>query len=149
MNFKILRALLITLTFAPIFFSNPLHAQTTLVGTGRLNNGIIEYTEVFEYDFVDLKPEFPGGGQSLINYINSNRQYPKEAYEVGIQGRVTCSFIVNTDGKISHIKVLRGVEPSLNSEAIRLIVEMPDWIPGQINGQKVPVRVVCAIPFRK
>lgn len=149
MNFKFLRALLITLAIAPAFYPNLMDAQTTLVSTGRMNNGIIEYTEVFEYDFVDQKPEFPGGGQSLINYINSNRQYPKEAYEIGIQGRVTCSFIVNVDGKLSHIKILRGVEPSLNSEAIRLICEMPDWMPGQIKGHKVPVRVVCAIPFRK
>lgn len=149
MNSKLIRALILTLIIAPTFFSNPTLAQISLVNTGRMNNGIIEYTEVFEYDFVDVKPEFPGGGQSLINYINTNRQYPKNAYEVGIQGRVTCSFIVNIDGKLSHIKVLRGVEPSLNSEAIRLICEMPDWTPGQINGHKVPVRVICSIPFRK
>lgn len=146
MRLKLLAVLIFIST--SIFFSIVSKGQTSRVSIGRVN-GSIEYTEVFEYDYVDLKPEFPGGGQSLLNYINKNRQYPKEAYDEGIQGRVTCSFIVNTDGKLSHIHVLRGVEPSLNSEAVRIISEMPEWIPGEINGHPVPVRVVCAIPFRK
>ena len=124
-------------------------AQTCLVNSGTLNNGITIYTEVFEYDYVDVKPEFPGGGTSLVNFINSNRKYPKEAYDLGIQGKVTCSFVVNIDGKLSHLNVLRGVEPSLNNEALRIISEMPEWTPGFIHGEPVPVRVICNIPFRK
>ncbi|MCH5239403.1 MAG: energy transducer TonB [Muribaculaceae bacterium] len=117
--------------------------------TARMANGGPVYTEVFEYDYVDVKPEFPGGGKSLINFVNSNRNYPALAYQMGIEGRVTCAFVVNPDGKISNIQLLRGVEPSLNQEAIRIISLMPQWKPGKINDTPVPVRVVCCIPFRK
>ena len=147
MNKYSLTVLILSIT--SLFFHNQLNAQTFRVSNGSMVNGFIEYTEVFEYDYVDLKPEVPGGGRSLINFINSNRKYPEQAYREGIQGRVTCSFIVNVDGKLSHIRVLRGVEPSLNDEAVRIISEMPEWTPGQINGHNVPVRVVCAIPFRR
>ena len=81
--------------------------------------------------------------------INSNRQYPTDAYERGIEGRVTCSFVVNIDGNISHIRVIRGCDKSLNEEAIRLLSEMPSWLPGRHLSQSVPVRVVHSIPFRK
>lgn len=136
--------LVIAMTLTPELFS-----QTCLVRTATMDNGGAVYTEVFEYDYVDEKPEFPGGGTSLINFINSNREYPTEAYNSGIQGRVTCAFIVHPDGKLSHIQVLRGVEKSLNNEAMRIISMMPPWQPGKINNQAVPVRVVCCIPFRK
>lgn len=124
-------------------------SQTCKVKTATLDNGCAVYTEVFEYDYVDEKPQFPGGSNSLIKFINSTREYPQEAYEAGIEGRVTCAFIVHSDGKISHIKVLRGVENSLNQEAIRIISKMPYWTPGKIADQPVPVRVVTCIPFRK
>ncbi|MDE7419983.1 MAG: energy transducer TonB, partial [Muribaculaceae bacterium] len=71
------------------------------------------------------------------------------AYENGIEGRVTCSFVVNANGNISHIKVIKGCNKSLNAEAIRLLAEMPNWLPGRQATQCVPVRVVHCIPFRK
>lgn len=129
-------------------FTELLSAQTIIIRNNVADNGPA-YTEVYEYDYVDEKPQFPGGANSLINFINSNRQYPKDAYETGLEGRVTCAFIVHEDGKISHIKVLRGVETSLNQEAMRIISLMPDWKPGKINNRSVPVRVVQCIPFRK
>ena len=132
-----------------LFFSGTALAQTCRVNTGKQNNGCLLYTEVYEYDYVDQKPEFPGGGQSLLNYINDNRNYPEDAYNNGVEGRVTCSFVVNPNGKISNVTVLRGVENTLNNEAIRIISSMPCWSPGKINDKAVPVRVVCAIPFRK
>ena len=124
-------------------------AQTCRVNSGVNSDGQISYMEVFEYDFVEEKPMFPGGGTELVNFINKNRRYPAEAYSMGIEGRVTCSFVVNNDGTISHIGIIRGVEPSLNKEAIRIISKMPHWSPGKIGGNAVPVRVICAIPFRK
>lgn len=129
--------------------NNQLYSQTCRIKTATLNNGGAVYTEVYEYDYVDVKPEFPGDGNSLVSFINATRVYPQEAYENGIQGRVTCSFVVEPDGKVSHIKVLRGVEPSLNKEAVRIISMMPEWVPGKIGEHAVPVRVVCCIPFRK
>lgn len=124
-------------------------AQTYRVASGMSAQGNVTYKEVFEFDYVDVKPEFPGGGSSLISYINSNRRYPADAYSRGIEGRVTCSFVVNADGKVSNITVVRGVEPSLNREAIRLLSQMPSWSPGKIKNHNVPVRVICAVPFRK
>lgn len=124
-------------------------AQTCRVTSGMSADGNITYKEVFEFDYVEIKPEFPGGRGSLMEYINSNRRYPAEAYAHGIEGRVTCSFVVNSDGKISNVSVIRGVEPSLNREAIRLISKMPQWLPGKIDNHPVPVRVIYAVPFRK
>ncbi len=124
-------------------------AQTCRVNSGYSANGCVNYLEVYEFDYVEVKPEFPGGGQSLVNFINDHRRYPAEAYARGAEGRVTCSFVVNTDGSVSNIKVIKGVENSLNNEAIRILSKMPAWSPGKIEDQPVPVRVICAVPFRK
>ncbi len=124
-------------------------AQTCRIKSGVSADGHISYIEVFEYDFVEEKPVFPGGGTELVNFINKNRRYPAEAYSMGIEGRVTCSFVVNCDGSISNVSIIRGVEPTLNKEAMRIISKMPNWSPGKIEGNAVPVRVICAVPFRK
>lgn len=126
-----------------------LSAQTCRITSGVNADGVITYKEVYEFDYVDVKPQFPGGGSALLSYINEHRRYPAEAYANGVEGRVTCAFVVNTDGKISDVSVLRGVEKTLNREAIRILSKMPDWKPGKIEGQSVPVRVICAVPFRK
>lgn len=124
-------------------------AQTCRVSIGNTSDGLQAYKEVFEYDYVEVKPSFPGGNEALLEYINKNRQYPPEAYERGIEGRVTCSFVVNTNGNISHIRVIKGCNKSLNAEAIRLLAQMPNWLPGRQSAHCVPVRVVHSIPFRK
>lgn len=129
-------------------FSSAL-AQTCRVSSGYCADGTQTYKEVFEYDYVEVKPSFPGGNEALLDYINKNRQYPAEAYARGIEGRVTCSFVVNSNGNISNIKVIRGCHKSLNQEALRLLSEMPDWLPGRHLAHNVPVRVVHSIPFRK
>lgn len=127
----------------------PMSAQTCRVGIGMSENGVQNYIEVFEYDYVSEKPSFPGGESKLTEFINKNRNYPKEAYDKGIQGRVTCSFVVNADGSVSNINVVRSVSVSLNEEAVRIFKKMPCWHPGRINGQAVPVRVIRSVPFRK
>lgn len=124
-------------------------AQTCKVNCGVNHEGCLKYKEVYEYDYVTEKPSFPGGETKFVRYINKTREYPKEAYEKGIEGRVICSFVVNSDGSISNIQILRGVERSLNNEAVRIISKMPDWVPGKIDGQNVPVRVIHPIVFRK
>ena len=130
-------------------FWQGLSSQTCRVSVGQCANGISSYIEVYEYDYVDIKPEFPGGSSSMLSYVNEHRNYPSEAYASGIEGRVTCSFVVNQDGTITNICVIKGVEDSLNEEAVRLLSEMPNWSPGSIKGQQVPVRVVYCVPFRK
>ena len=107
------------------------------------------YIEVYEFDYVDIQPQFPGGERGLINFINKTREYPYHAYKKHIQGRVLCSFIVGTDGRVSDIRVIRGAgDESLNREAIRVIGEMPKWSVGKVGGHAVPVRVVLPIAFR-
>ena len=107
------------------------------------------YMEVYEFDYVDVQPEFPGGERGLINFINKTREYPYQAYKKHIQGRVLCSFIVGTDGKVSDVRVIRGAgDESLNREAIRVIGEMPKWSVGKVANRAVPVRVVIPIAFR-
>lgn len=124
-------------------------AQKCRVSSGVTSDGHRSFKEVYEFDYVEEKPEFPGGGTSLVNYINEHRRYPAKAYAIGIEGRVTCSFVVNADGTVSNVTVIRGVEPSLNREAVRILSSMPQWSPGKLEGQTVPVRVICAVPFRK
>ena len=107
------------------------------------------YVEVYEFDYVDIQPQFPGGERGLINFINKTREYPYHAYKNHIQGRVLCSFVVGTDGRVSDVKVIRGAgDESLNREAIRVIGEMPKWSVGKVGGRAVPVRVVLPIAFR-
>lgn len=124
-------------------------AQTCRISIGSSSDGMPAYLEVFEYDYVEVKPSFPGGHEALLDYINKNRQYPADAYEQGIEGRVTCSFVVNSNGNISNIRVIKGCHRSLNMEAMRLLAQMPDWLPGRHLSHCVPVRVVHCIPFRK
>lgn len=105
--------------------------------------------EAFLSDAVDESPRFPGGESELIKFINNNRRYPIEAYNAGIEGRVLCSFIVAPDGSIVNPEIIRGVEESLNREALRIISRMPRWNAGKIDGINVPVYYILAIPFRR
>ena len=100
------------------------------------------------YDIVDQMPSFPGGQTSLFTYISQNIKYPVVAEENGVQGRVICTFVVEHDGSITNVKVIRGVDPSLDWEAIRLIKNMPKWIPGKKGGKAVRVKYTIPITFR-
>ena len=143
---KLLRlSLLVSLTLMSVL---PLVAQVRHVTT--VNPATKHsYVEVYEFDYVDIQPQFPGGERGLINFINKTREYPYHAYKNHIQGRVLCSFVVGTDGRVSDVKVIRGAgDESLNREAIRVIGEMPKWSVGKVGGRPVPVRVVLPIAFR-
>ncbi|MDE6810919.1 MAG: energy transducer TonB [Muribaculaceae bacterium] len=131
-----------------LLLSAAVYSQTCRVAMNSIN-GQQSYMEVYEYDYVSEKPSFPGGDCQLMKFINQTRKYPDKAYRQGIQGRVTCSFVVNSNGSISHVTVLKSVEESLNREAVRILSLMPDWTPGRVNGRPVPVRVVRCIPFRR
>lgn len=106
-------------------------------------------TYAYTYESVEEVPSFPGGEGAMMRFINSERKYPRKAYEKGIEGRVLCSFVIECDGTLSHISVLKGVEESLNREAIRIIESMPEWIPGRIHGNSVAVYYLLPIPFRR
>lgn len=105
-------------------------------------------TTVYEYNSVDIAPNFPGGKLSMMRYINRERRYPAAAYEAGIEGRVTCGFVVLADGSIRDVSVLKSAYPSLDAEAVRLVENMPRWDPGIVDGIKVAVYCVLPIAFR-
>ncbi len=103
-----------------------------------------EEAEVFF--IVEDMPDFQGGGQDAFRrYIAENLRYPQIAAENGIQGRVFVQFVVNTDGSVSDATVVRGVDPSLDREALRVIMSSPKWTPGRQRGE--PVRVAFTFPI--
>jgi protein TonB len=93
-------------------------------------------------------PQFPGGDSELMAFIAKNVKYPVEAQTKGLQGRATCIFTVNKDGSISETEILKGVDPLLDAEAVRIIGLMPKWTPGKKNGQPVRVRYTVPVTFR-
>ena len=100
------------------------------------------------YDVVEQMPSFPGGISGLRTYLNQNIRYPAEAQENCVQGRVVVSFVVEKDGHISDVTVLRSVDPSLDKEAVRVIRNMPRWTPGKQGGEPVRVRYNVPVSFR-
>ena len=98
---------------------------------------------------VETMPEFPGGQQALFKYLGENVKYPVVAQENGIQGRVICQFVVNKDGSIVDVVVVRSSgEPSLDKEALRVINSMPKWKPGKQRGKPVRVKYTVPVNFR-
>lgn len=102
------------------------------------------YNEVNEIDKVDEKPSFPGGESAMQSYLNSNVNYPVVAQENGVQGRVIVESIIEKDGSMSDVKVIRSVDPSLDREALRVVKAMPKWTPAKLKG--IPVRTKCTTP---
>ena len=97
---------------------------------------------------VEDQPQFPGGTEALMQYLGDNVNYPKEAHEKKIQGRVIVNFVINKDGSISDVNIVRGVDPLLDAEAIRVISAMPNWKPGKQRGETVRVRYTLPISFK-
>lgn len=100
------------------------------------------------FDIVEQQPLFPGGPTALMKYLSENTKYPVVAQENGVQGRVTVQFVVEKDGSISDVHVLRGVDPSLDKEAVRVVKSMPRWTPGKQNGSAVRVKYQVPVTFR-
>ncbi len=95
---------------------------------------------------VEVMPEFPGGQKEMMKFINNNLKYPPEAKAQGIQGTVVIQFVVTKAGKLENFKVMRGIKPLLDEEALRVLKVMPDWIPGKQGGKAVAV--YFTLPFR-
>ena len=105
-----------------------------------------EETKVF--DVVEQMPQFPGGQQALFEYLSKNIKYPVIAEENGVQGRVIVTFVVERDGSITDVKVVKSVDPSLDKKAQRVVKAMPHWIPGKQNGSAVRVKYTVPVTFR-
>ncbi len=109
-------------------------------------NQVKGYDEVM--DVVEQMPAFPGGNDSLFVYLSRNIKYPVVAQENGIQGTVYLHFVVSKNGQIDKIEVLRGVNPAIDKEAIRVVRNMPRWIPGKQNNEPVSVKYTLPMKFR-
>lgn len=96
---------------------------------------------------VEKMPQFPGGSGALMKYLSQNVKYPASAQANSISGRVIVQFVVEADGSISREKIIRGVDPALDAEALRVIKVMPKWIPGENEGKKVAVKYSVPIMF--
>lgn len=100
------------------------------------------------FDVVEQQPQYPGGMGALNHWLGSNIKYPVMAAENGIEGRVVVQFVVERDGSVSGVHVVRGVDPSLDKEATRVVSAMPKWIPGKQNGSAVRVKYTVPVTFR-
>ena len=117
---------------------------------------VIQAKEVFTpveqmpefFDVVEQMPEYPGGSMAMFEYLSKSIKYPKEAEEAQKEGRVIVTFIVNKDGSINDARVVKSVDPALDTEALRVINGMPNWTPGRQNGKVVNVKYTIPISFR-
>lgn len=122
-----------------------------LIGKPKHNEkeGNIEVERAEEvFQVVENMPEFPGGNTELMKFLAKNIKYPAETQQKGEQGRVMVQFVVGKDGKLSDIKIMRSISPTLDAEAIRVIKAMPTWKPGTQRGQAVAVKYTIPISFR-
>ncbi|MGC8864548.1 MAG: energy transducer TonB [Bacteroidales bacterium] len=105
---------------------------------------VIEEQEIFQV--VESMPEFPGGEEARIQFLRDNIKYPQIARESGIQGVVYVTFVVEPDGRVTGVRVLRGIGGGCDEEAVRVVKAMPRWIPGKQRGK--PVRVQFNMPIK-
>ncbi len=100
------------------------------------------------YDLAEVAPEFPGGIPALMKFLGQNVKYPTDARDAKKEGRVIAQFVVTTDGSIADVKVIRGIYPSLDQEAVRVIKAMPKWKPATEKGKPVNVRYTLPVMFK-
>ena len=106
----------------------------------------VQEQEIFQ--IVEEMPAYPGGDQKLMEYVAKNIKYPQIARETGIQGRVFVSFVVEPDGSVSNVKVLRGIGGGCDEEAMRVVKSMPKWKPGKQRGKAVRVSYMLPVNFK-
>ncbi len=97
------------------------------------------------YSKVDQAPEFPGGVTAFGKWLGANVKYPKDAREKNIQGRVIVAFVIEEDGSLNDLRVLRGVSSDIDQEALRVMASSPTWLPGKVDGK--PVKVTYSVPI--
>ena len=100
------------------------------------------------YESVEQMPEFPGGMEEMMKFLQGNIQYPANAAKNKVEGRVVLQFVVEKDGQIGEVKVARSVDPELDAEALRVVKSMPNFIPGRQDGKPVAVWYTIPISFK-
>ncbi len=101
------------------------------------------------YDVVEQQPEFPGGQAGMMKFLAETIKYPAEAAKKGIEGRVIVQFVVGSDGTVGNVNIMRGVDPLLDKEAVRVVGTMPKWTPGKQDGKPVAVKYTIPVTFRQ
>lgn len=144
MKYQTIRLLTVSFLLAA---SLPSVAQRSKVTCYSRTSSVV--IEAYVADAVDVQPEFPGGDNAMMKFINRERRYPRQAYEEGIEGRVLCGFVVLPNGNITEIEIIRGVEESIDREAVRVIRSMPPWHAGRVSGTPVAVYCILPIAFRR
>lgn len=133
------------------------HNGTLTPGTGGSETGSLTGTQTTITPpieeppistFASDMPSFDGGNEAMTRYLRSEMMYPPQARQLGIEGKVMVEFVVQTDGSISDIKVLKGFGYGSEEEAMRVVQNMPKWIPGSQNGKRLAVRLVLPLQFR-
>ena len=133
-----------------------LDLELEIMDTEMNQDAMVDFTVVYEvpeetredgeiFMIVEEMPEFPGGEGELQKYLASSVRYPVIAQENGIQGRVYIQFVINQRGEVTNVTILRGVDPSLDREAVRVVEAMPKWKPGKQRNR--PVRVSYTVPI--
>ena len=132
----------------PVTFRLSTETQPVNQPPAPASSAVRQNTDTTIFVIVEENPRFPGGDNARLEYINQNTRYPDKAKEGGIQGRVTTQFVVEKDGSITNVEIVRGIDPELDAEALRLVRSMPKWIPAKQRGQIVRVRYTLPISFR-
>ena len=116
--------------------------------TANAQKTVVSQTNQKVFDTVEQMPEYPGGMQAMIEFLQTNMKYPEDAAKQKVEGRVMVQFVVETDGSVSDVHVAKQVFPSLDAEAIRVVQAMPKWTPGKDKGRVVRVKYNLPIVFR-
>ena len=115
--------------------------------TANAQKTVVSQTNQKVFDTVEQMPEYPGGMQAMIEFLQTNMKYPEDAAKQKVEGRVMVQFVVETDGSVTDVHVAKQVFPSLDAEAIRVVQAMPKWTPGKDKGRVVRVKynlpIVC------
>ena len=139
---RVITAIIAILLFALGAYSEPVPGELAIEEESP------KTSQVF-YEPAEEYPRFPDGGDSgLLKWVQSNLKYPEIAKKNGVQGRVVVQFLIKKDGSIGEIKVVRSVEPTLDEEAVRIVKMLPNFIPGDINGEPVEVWYTLPIKFK-
>jgi TonB family protein len=132
---KILFLIITLLTFELTFSQSHTKTENQKVKAG------------FGVTVVQTPAQYPGGPDSLFNYLSNNLKYPRHAKLSGVYGRVYVGFLVDKTGKLKNFRILSGVTDELNDEALRVVKAMPDWTPGTRAGENIDVQYVLPIDF--
>ena len=135
-----------TVFFAAAILSFSFKSNAKILMSNTINLSTEDSTKV--YDQVDVEPEFPGGENAMMTFLQSNIRYPAVAIQNGEQGKVYVRCIIERDGSMSNVEIAKGASPALNKESIRVVSSMPNWRAGRVKDEDVRTRIVLPIVYK-